>query len=164
MTELITPPFTHEAAARKVRLAEDAWNSQDPDRIALAYTEGSRWRNRSEVFEGRETIRAFLQRKWAKEREYRLIKELWAHGDERIAVRFQYEWQSIDGDWFRAYGNENWQFDESGQMSWRQASINDMAIKGDDRRFHWEAPGPRPAGHPGLSELENSMGLKGELQ
>ena len=159
MTIVLVPPFTHETAVRKVRLAEDAWNSRDPDRIALAYTPDSRWRNRSDFLEGRDSIRAFLQRKWEKELEYRLIKELWAFASNRIAVRFQYEWHDQSGSWFRAYGNENWDFDEQGLMLWRQASINDVLIKESDRQFHWDAPGPRPDDYPGLSDLE-SLALK----
>ena len=153
MTGPLVPPFTHETAVRKVRLAEDAWNSRDPERVSMAYSVDSRWRNRAEFFEGRDAIQAFLTRKWAKERDYRLIKELWAFGDDRIAVRFQYEWQDDSGSWYRAYGNENWEFDAQGLMRWRQASINDVPITEADRLFHWEAPGSRPEGHPGLSEL-----------
>ena len=153
MSALLVPPFDLETATRKVRLAEDAWNSRDASRVALAYTPDSRWRNRAEFFVGREAIRAFLQRKWSSELDYRLIKELWAYGPDKIAVRFQYEWQRADGQWFRAYGNENWEFDGEGLMSWRQASINDVPILAADRKFHWDAPGPRPADHPGLSEL-----------
>ena len=153
MSELLVPPFTYESAARKVRLAEDAWNSRQPERIALAYTPDSRWRNREEFIEGRESITAFLRRKWEKELDYRLIKELWAFGGARIAVRFQYEWRSAAGDWFRAYGNENWEFDENGLMDWRQASINDVSIEERERLFHWDTSGSRPEGHPGLTEL-----------
>ncbi|TDI47862.1 MAG: nuclear transport factor 2 family protein [Acidobacteria bacterium] len=153
MSELLVPPFTYESAARKVRLAEDAWNSRQPERIALAYTPDSRWRNREEFIEGRESITAFLRRKWEKELDYRLIKELWAFGGARIAVRFQYEWRSAAGDWFRAYGNENWEFDENGLMDWRQASINDVSIEEGERLFHWDTSGSRPEGHPGLTEL-----------
>ena len=153
MSELLVPPFTYESAARKVRLAEDAWNSRQPERIALAYTPDSRWRNREEFIEGRESITALLRRKWEKELDYRLIKELWAFGGARIAVRFQYEWRSAAGDWFRAYGNENWEFDENGLMDWRQASINDVSIEEGERLFHWDTSGSRPEGHPGLTEL-----------
>ena len=153
MTNLLVPPFTHESAVRKVRLAEDAWNSRDPERVSMAYSPDSRWRNRAEFLEGRDSIRAFLRRKWEKELDYHLIKELWAFSTERIAVRFQYEWRSAAGTWFRAYGNENWEFDETGLMTWRQASINDVSIEEGDRRFHWDAPGPRPESHPGLTEL-----------
>jgi len=147
------PPFTAETAAQKVRMAEDAWNSRDPARVALAYTEDSRWRNRSEFVEGREAIVGFLTRKWEKEQDYRLIKDLWAFSGNRIAVRFQYEWHDAKGDWFRSYGNEQWEFDEQGLMRRREASINDVAIAASDRRFHWTAPGPRPADVPGLAAV-----------
>jgi nuclear transport factor 2 (NTF2) superfamily protein len=146
------PPFTPETAARKIRLAEDAWNSRDPARVALAYTVESRWRNRSEFLQGRPAIIAFLTRKWAEEHEYRLIKELWACHGNRIAVRFQYEWHDTAGAWFRSHGNEQWEFDEHGLMRRREASINDVAIQAAERKFLWPA-GPRPEGHPGLSEL-----------
>jgi len=146
------PPFDAEAAAQKVRLAEDAWNSREPERVALAYSPDSVWRNRSEFFSGREAIVAFLRRKWAKELDYRLIKELWAFRENRIAVRFAYEWHDDSGSWFRSYGNENWEFDERGLMRRRVASINDLPIKEADRKYHWPL-GPRPEGHPGLSEL-----------
>jgi nuclear transport factor 2 (NTF2) superfamily protein len=146
------PPFTPASAARKVRLAEDAWNSRDPIRVSLAYTEESRWRNRSEFLQGRPAIVEFLTRKWAGENEYRLIKELWACHDNRIAVRFQYEWHDAAGAWFRSYGNEQWEFDERGLMRRREASINDVAIEATDRKFLWPA-GPRPPDHPGLSDL-----------
>ncbi len=146
------PPFTRETAAQKARMAEDAWNSRDPERVALAYTEDSRWRNRSEVFEGRPAIVAFLTRKWQKELDYRLIKDLWGFDGNRIAVRFQYEWHDASGQWHRSYGNEQWEFDEQGLMRRREASINDVPIREADRLFRWQ-PGPRPAGHPGLSEL-----------
>ncbi|MGB8840115.1 MAG: nuclear transport factor 2 family protein [Aliidongia sp.] len=146
------PPFTAETAARKVRLAEDAWNSRDPVRVSLAYTEESRWRNRSEFLQGRPAIVEFLTRKWALEHDYRLIKELWAFHENRIAVRFQYEWHDAAGAWFRSYGNEQWEFDERGLMRRREASINDVAIQAADRKFLWPA-GPRPEDHPGLSEL-----------
>jgi nuclear transport factor 2 (NTF2) superfamily protein len=136
-----------------VRLAEDAWNSRDPERCARAYTPDSRWRNRAEFFSGRAAIIEFLTRKWNKELEYRLIKELWAVTDNRIAVRFQYEWRDDVGNWYRAHGNEQWEFDEQGLMRRREASINDVPIGEADRKFHWPAPGPRPADHPGLSEL-----------
>jgi nuclear transport factor 2 (NTF2) superfamily protein len=146
------PPFTRETAAQKARMAEDAWNSRDPERVALAYTEDSRWRNRSEFFEGRAAIVAFLTRKWAREHEYRLIKDLWAFEGNRIAVRFQYEWHDDAGQWHRSYGNEQWEFDEHGLMRRREASINDVAIAEADRRFRWTAPGSRPADVPGLGE------------
>jgi nuclear transport factor 2 (NTF2) superfamily protein len=146
------PPFTAGTAAEKVRLAEDAWNSRDPERVALAYTEDSRWRNRSEFIEGREQIVAFLRRKWASESDYRLIKEHWAHSDDRIAVRFAYEWRDAAGAWFRAYGNENWAFDAAGLMRRRFASINDLPISEAERKFHWPL-GRRPDDHPGLSAL-----------
>ena len=149
----LVPPFDHQTAVRKVRLAEDAWNSRDPERVSLAYTVDSRWRNRSEFFAGRDAIREFLTRKWEKELDYRLVKELWAYGDDRIAVRFQYEWRDASGAWFRAYGNENWEFDADGLMKWRQASINDVSISDASRLFHWDAPGPRPEDHPGLLAL-----------
>jgi nuclear transport factor 2 (NTF2) superfamily protein len=146
------PPFTAETAAQKVRAAEDAWNRRDPETVALAYTPDSRWRNRSEFLAGRADIVAFLQRKWAREHDYRLIKELWATSGDRIAVRFAYEWCDDAGQWHRSYGNENWRFDAEGYMAERHASINDLAIAESERLFHWEQ-GPRPEGHPGLSEL-----------
>jgi nuclear transport factor 2 (NTF2) superfamily protein len=152
MTRPPTPPFTLETARQKVRAAEDAWNTRDPDRVALAYTEGSTWRNRSEFFAGRPAIRAFLAAKWTKERDYRLIKELWAFHENRIAVRFQYEWHDGAGQWFRSHGNEQWQFDLHGYMERREASINDVAIGEADRRFTWPL-GIRPADFPGLTEL-----------
>src|SRR4030088_1569233 len=144
------PPFTRETAAQKARMAEDAWNSRDPERVALAYNEDRRWRNRAEFFEGRAAIVAFLNRKGAKEYQYRLIKDLWAFDGNRIAVRFQYEWHDDVGQWRRSYGNEQWEFDENGLMCRREATINDVAIAESDRRFHWPAPGPRPAGVGGL--------------
>lgn len=146
------PPFTRQTAARKVQLAEDAWNSRDPGRVALAYTLDSRWRNRAEFPSGRPEIVAFLQRKWARELDYRLIKELWTFGDDRIAVRFAYEWHDDSGNWIRSYGNENWEFDQNGLMRRRFASINDLPIAASDRKYHWPL-GPRPADHPGLSAL-----------
>lgn len=146
------PPFTAETAARKARLAEDAWNSRDPARVALAYTVDSRWRNRSEFFTGRPAIEAFLTRKWQRELDYRLIKEVWAFTGDRIAVRFAYEFHDDAGQWFRAHGNEQWAFDGEGLMTRREASINDVAIAEADRRFHWPS-GPRPDDHPGLSDL-----------
>jgi uncharacterized protein len=146
------PPFTQETAAQKVRMAEDGWNNRDPERVALAYSIDSQWRNRSEFPAGRAQIIEFLQRKWAKEHEYRLIKELWAFAGNRIAVRFAYEWHNDAGDWFRSYGNENWEFDQNGLMQKRYASINDLPIKESERKFHW-LQGRRPDDHPGLSEL-----------
>ena len=146
------PPFTAETAAQKVRAAEDAWNRRDPETGAQAYTPDSRWRNRSEFLNGRAQIVAFLQRKWATELEYRLIKELWAFGQDRIAVRFAYEWHDDSGHWYRSYGNENWLFNAQGLMVRRYASINDLPIKEVDRKFHWPL-GRRPDDHPGLSDL-----------
>ena len=146
----LVPPFTHEIAAKKVRMAEDAWNSRDPQRVSMAYSENSHWRNRSEIFQGRDAIREFLTRKWDKELDYRLTKEMWAFGERRIAVRFQYEWHDDSGQWYRAYGNENWEFDDEGLMRRREASINDKPITEEERRFFWPAPGPRPADDPGL--------------
>jgi nuclear transport factor 2 (NTF2) superfamily protein len=146
------PPFTDETAAQKARMAEDAWNSRDPAKVALAYTPDSRWRNRAEFINGRGEIEAFLTRKWARELDYRLIKELWAHRDNRIAVRFAYEYRDDSGTWFRAYGNENWQFDEAGLMAVRIASINEHPIAESERKFHWPL-GRRPDDHPGLSDL-----------
>jgi uncharacterized protein len=151
-TRLPLPPFTAETAAIKVRAAEDAWNGRDPAKVALAYTPDSRWRNRSEFLNGRTEIEAFLTAKWAREHDYRLIKELWAHDASRIAVRFAYEWRDDAGQWWRSYGNENWLFAESGHMASRFASINDLAIAGADRLFHWPQ-GPRPLDHPGLGDL-----------
>jgi len=147
------PPFTWESATVKVRAAEDGWNSCNPGRVALAYTEDSRWRNRDEFFSGRPAIIEFLTRKWARELEYRLIKEIWAHAADRIAVRFAYESHDEAGNWFRAYGNENWAFDEHGLMRVRHASINDLPISEAERKFHWDRRFPRPADHPGLSDL-----------
>ena len=146
------PPFNLETAVLKVRMAEDGWNSRDPVRVAAAYTLDSAWRNRSEFPKGRDEITALLERKWAREHDYRLIKELWTFVENRIAVRFAYEWHDAAGQWFRSYGNENWEFDASGLMQRRFASINDLPIAEGDRKFHW-ALGPRPAGHPGLSDL-----------
>ena len=146
------PPFTIETATQKVRLAEDAWNSRDPERVSLAYTLDSQWRNRGEFVTGREEIVPFLQRKWSKELDYRLIKELWIADDNRIAVRFAYEWHDEAGFWFRSFGNENWEFNETGLMQRRIASINDLPIKETDRKYHWPL-GRRPDDHPGLSEL-----------
>jgi nuclear transport factor 2 (NTF2) superfamily protein len=146
------PPFARESAVQKVRLAEDGWNSRDPEKVALAYTIDSRWRNRAEFVNGRQEIIAFLKRKWSKELDYRLIKELWAHDGNRIAVRFAYESHDDSGNWFRSYGNENWEFDEQGLMRLRWACINDLPIKEADRKFHWPL-GRRPDGHAGLSDL-----------
>jgi nuclear transport factor 2 (NTF2) superfamily protein len=146
------PPFDAATAAQKVRMAEDAWNTRDPARVALAYTVDSRWRNRAEFIEGREAIQAFLERKWARELDYRLVKELWAFRENRIAVRFAYEWHDDSGHWFRSYGNENWEFDESGLMRLRIASINDLPIAETERKHRW-APGRRPDDHPSLSAL-----------
>jgi uncharacterized protein len=147
------PPFTRETAIQKIRAAEDAWNSRDPERCASAYTPDSRWRNRSTFLAGRTEIIAFLAVKWKREHEYRLIKELWAFMENRIAVRFAYEWHSDAGQWFRAYGNENWEFSEEGLMADRHASINDVAIEESERKFHWDRSGPRPTDHPGLTDL-----------
>lgn len=146
------PPFTQETAIQKVRLAEDAWNGRDPQKVALAYTPDSQWRNRAEFIHGRAEIEAFLTRKWSSELEYRLIKELWAFGDNRIAVRFAYEYHNDSGHWFRAYGSENWEFSPDGLMQRRIASINDYPIQIEDRKYHWPL-GRRPDDHPGLSEL-----------
>ena len=146
------PPFTAETAAQKARLAEDAWNSRDPERVSLAYTEDSIWRNRSEVVSGRGEIVGFLKRKWAREVDYRLIKEVWTWNENRIAVRFAYEWRDDSGHWFRSYGNENWEFNAEGLMYRRHASINDLPIKESERKFFWPL-GRRPDDHPGLSEL-----------
>jgi len=152
MTRPPVPPFTEETARIKVRAAEDAWNSRNPAKIALAYTSDSLWRNRAEFVKGRPEIEAFLTRKWTRELEYRLIKELWTFADDRIAVRFAYEWRDHGGNWFRSYGNENWEFDENGLMKRRIASINDLPIAETDRKFHWPL-GRRPDEHPGLTKL-----------
>lgn len=146
------PPFSRESALHKVRLAEDGWNSRDPERVSLAYTLDTQWRNRAEFIHDRAQAKAFLTRKWAKELDYRLIKELWAFADNRIAVRYAYEWHDDSGNWFRSYGNENWEFDEHGLMAKRYACINDLPIKASERLFHWPL-GRRPDDHPGLSEL-----------
>ena len=146
------PPFSRESAIQKVRLAEDGWNSRDPERVALAYSIDSAWRNRSEFVTGREAIVQFLTRKWSKELDYRLIKELWAFHENRIAVRFAYEWHDDSGNWFRSYGNENWEFNPDGLMQRRHASINDLPIQAADRKFHWPL-GRRPDDHPGLSDV-----------
>jgi len=147
------PPFTLETARKKVRAAEDGWNNRNPEKVALAYTFDSSWRNRAEFLQGRQQIQAFLERKWARELDYRLIKELWAFTDNRIAVRFAYEWHDDSGQWFRSYGNENWEFDANGLMQVRRASINDLPISENERKLHWPA-GPRPVDHPGLSDLD----------
>lgn len=147
------PPFDAETAAVKARAAEDAWNTRDPARVALAYTEDSVWRNRAEFLQGRAEIEAFLVRKWQRELDYRLIKEVWAFTADRIAVRFAYEWHDDSGHWYRSYGNENWEFAPDGLMRVRRASINDLPIAEKDRKFHWPL-GPRPKGHPGLSDLD----------
>ena len=147
------PPFTQQTAVQKIRAAEDAWNAQDPENVALAYTADSAWRNRDTFLQGRDAIVEFLTQKWARELNYRLIKELWAFTDTRIAVRYCYESQSTTGQWYRSYGNENWEFDSNGFMSTRHASINDVKIAESDRKFHWPSGTPRPADHPGLSEL-----------
>lgn len=146
------PPFNQVSATQKVRLAENAWNSRDPDRVVLVYTADTLWRNRAEFPVGREQVHQFLQRKWARELEYRLIKELWAYTENRIAVRFAYEWHDDSGHWYRSYGNENWEFDEAGFMRKRYASINDLPIKASERKYHWPL-GRRPDDHPGLGEL-----------
>lgn len=147
------PPFTRETAIQKIRAAEDGWNSCSPERVSLVYTADSRWRNRSEFLQGRPQIVEFLTRKWIREIDYRLIKELWAFAENRIAVRFAYEFHDDSGNWFRSYGNENWEFDEHGLMRFRHASINDLPIRAADRKFHWDRSAPRPADHPGLSDL-----------
>ena len=152
-TQPIVPPFSFETATRKVRAAEDGWNSRDPNRVALAYTENSVWRNRSEFVEGRDQIRQFLSRKWIRELDYRLVKSLWAFTDNRIGVRFQYEWHDDAGQWHRSYGNELWEFDEMGLMRRREASINDLPIDASERKFFWPAPGPRPADHAGIPDV-----------
>ena len=151
--KVIAPPFTYESAILKVRLAEDGWNSRDPARVSLAYTEDSVWRNRSTFVTGRAEIRQFLADKWSRELEYRLVKALWAFTDNRIAVRYQYEWHNTAGQWHRSYGNELWEFDEQGLMRRREASINDLAIQESERKFFWPAPGPRPADHPGIPDV-----------
>ncbi|REG84405.1 DUF1348 family protein [Marinomonas pollencensis] len=146
------PPYTEETAKQKVRMAEDAWNTKDPVKVSMAYTPDSRWRNRDTFPVGREQIQELLTNKWQKERDYRLVKELWAYDNNRISVRFAYEWQDAEGNWFRSYGNENWQFNEQGLMQERHASINDLPIAESERKFHWPA-GPRPLDHPELSEM-----------
>ncbi len=151
---IIAPPFTLESATQKVRLAEDAWNSRDPNRVALAYSEDSVWRNRSVFLVGRDQIREFLAGKWDRELDYRLVKALWAFNEVRIAVRFQYEWHDATGKWFRSYGNELWEFDDRGLMRRREASINDVAISETERTFFWPAPGSRPSNHPGIPDVK----------
>ncbi len=150
----LRPPFTLETATEKVRAAEDAWNSRDPHRVSLAYSEDSVWRNRSVFITGRDQIREFLSDKWNRELDYRLVKSLWAYTDTRIAVRFQYEWHDALGNWFRAYGNENWEFDNNGLMRRREASINDVAITQSERKFFWDTPGPRPLDHVGIVDVK----------
>jgi nuclear transport factor 2 (NTF2) superfamily protein len=148
----LVPPFTRETAIKKVRMAEDSWNSRDPERVSHGYTTDSWWRNRSEFFTGRKQIVEFLSRKWKHELDYRLIKEIWAFEGSRIAVRFAYEWHDESGQWYRSYGNENWEFDESGLMKYRHASINDLKIKDSERKYHWPL-GTRPDDHPSLSDF-----------
>ena len=150
----IRPPFTLESATRKVRGAEDAWNSRDHVKVSMAYSEDSQWRNRSQFVNGRAEIQEFLKDKWETELDYRLTKSLWAFSDDCIAVRFQYEYHDQSGQWYRAYGNENWEFDETGLMRRREASINDVQIQESERKFHWPAPGPRPQDHPGIPEVK----------
>ena len=152
MTRMPVPPFSYDDAVKKVRMAEDAWNTRDPEKVALAYTPDTKWRNRSDFLNGRDAVRDFLIRKWSQENGYRLIKEIWSHGDNRIAVRFCYEYHDTDNNWFRAHGNENWEFDAEGYMAVRHASINDVAIAESERLFHW-SHGPRPVDHAGLSDL-----------
>lgn len=149
----LLPPFTYETAVQKVQAAEDGWNNRNPEKVSMAYTADSNWRNRSEFLNGRQETVEFLTQKWAKELDYRLIKEIWAFTDNHIAVRFAYEWYDESGQWFRSYGNENWEFDENGLMKVRKASINDLAIEESERKFHWPS-GPRPQDHPGLTELD----------
>ena len=149
----LLPPFDRAGAQRKVRLAEDAWNSRDPKRVALAYSLDSEWRNRDQFLRGREQIESFLTRKWDNELDYRLVKELWSHSDRRIAVRFQYEWRDRLGRWHRSYGNELWEFDDEGLMRRREASINDIEIHPEERKFHWDSPGPRPLNHAGIEAV-----------
>jgi len=151
---IIRPPFTLESTTAKVRVAEDAWNSRDPQRVSLAYSEDSAWRNRDQFPRGREQIRDFLTRKWERELDYRLTKSLWSFTDSRIAVRFQYEYHDASGQWFRAYGNELWEFDDEGLMRRREASINDLPIQEQERKFHWPAPGPRPADDAGIPNVK----------
>jgi len=150
----LKPPFTLEIAIAKARAAEDAWNSRDPHRVSLAYSDNSEWRNRDQFLRGRDQIQKFLSLKWQKELDYRLTKSLWSFTEDRIAVRFQYEYHDADGQWFRAYGNELWKFDEEGLMRRREASINDVRIQEIERRFHWSAPGPRPADDAGIPDVK----------
>jgi uncharacterized protein len=150
---ILRPPFTRETAIQKVRMAEDSWNTCDPQKVCLGYTMDSYWRNRAEFITGRTAIIEFLTRKWARELDYRLIKELWSFDGNRIAVRFAYEWHDDSGNWFRSYGNENWEFDENSLNHHRYASINDLPIKESERKYHWNCSGPRPADHPGLTDL-----------
>ena len=152
MTTLL-PPFTLETAVAKVRAAEDAWNSRDPQRVSLAYSEDSKWRNRDRFIQGREQIQRFLTAKWEEELDYRLTKDLWSYSEDRIAVRFQYEYHNLEGQWFRAYGNELWEFDDTGLMRRREASINEVPIQESERRFHWSAPGPRPEADAGIPSV-----------
>ena len=147
------PPFSYDDAVQKVRMAENAWNGRDPAKVAQAYTPDTAWRNRSQFLQGRAQVEEFLTEKWATENGYRLIKEIWAHSDDKIAVRFCYEYHDASGQWFRAHGNENWAFDADGYMAQRHASINDVPISEDERLFHWDAPGPCPDDHPGLTAL-----------
>lgn len=154
MTSTLRPPFTFDSATAKVRAAEDAWNSRDPHRVSLAYSENSEWRNRDQFLRGRDQIRKFLIIKWERELDYRLTKALWNFTGDRIAVRFQYEYHTPEGQWFRAYGNELWEFDEQGLMCRREASINDVAIEAADRRFRWDAPGPRSKDDPGIPDIK----------
>ena len=149
----LTPPFTKETAVQKIRAAEDAWNSRNPEKVSLAYSSDTIWRNRSEFVQGREQVVSFLTHKWKTELEYRLVKELWAFGDSRIAVRFAYEYRNLQGQWFRAYGNENWEFDKEGLMRERHASINDLPIEESERKLHWDTNSVRPANSPGLTAL-----------
>lgn len=151
---VLAPPFALESATMKVRLAEDAWNSRDPQRVSLAYSEDSVWRNRSEFVIGRDQIQKFLTRKWERELEYRLVKSLWGFRENRMAVRFQYEWRDSAGQWWRSYGNELWEFDDRGLMRRREASINDLPIAESGRKFRWAAPGPRPIDHPGIPDVQ----------
>lgn len=151
--KVIVPPFSREDAIAKVRAAEDLWNTRDPEKVALAYAEDTQWRNRNLFIKGRDEVVAFLVQKWDRERDYRLIKEMWAFGDNRIAVRFASESMGKDGHWYRSYGNENWQFNDQGQCQIRHASINDLQLEESDRLYRWDAPGPRPEGHPSLSDL-----------